>query len=46
MAAFEGTRANDFGFWRAIEARLAEALPRRTAIKAAAPTEERIETVP
>jgi exo-beta-1,3-glucanase (GH17 family)/cellulose synthase/poly-beta-1,6-N-acetylglucosamine synthase-like glycosyltransferase len=46
MAALEGTRANDFGFWRAIEARLAEALPRRTAIKAAAPAEERIETVP
>jgi hypothetical protein len=46
MAALEGTRANDFRFWRAIEARLAEALPRRTAIKAAAPAEERIETVP
>jgi hypothetical protein len=46
MAALEGSRANDFGFWRALEARLAEVLPRRTTTKAAARADERIETVP
>ena len=46
IAALEGSRANDFGFWRAIEARLGEVLPRRATIKAPAPADKRIETVP
>jgi hypothetical protein len=45
IAALEGSRANDFAFWRSIEARLGEVLPRR-AVKAPAPADKRIETVP
>jgi len=46
IAALEGSRVNDFAFWRAIEARLGEVLPRRTAIKAPAAADKRVETVP
>jgi exo-beta-1,3-glucanase (GH17 family)/cellulose synthase/poly-beta-1,6-N-acetylglucosamine synthase-like glycosyltransferase len=46
IAALEGSRVNDFAFWRAVEARLGEVLPRRSGIKAPAPAENRIETVP
>jgi len=44
MAALEGSSANDFAFWRSIEARLAWS--RGVAIKATAPADKRIETVP
>jgi exo-beta-1,3-glucanase (GH17 family)/cellulose synthase/poly-beta-1,6-N-acetylglucosamine synthase-like glycosyltransferase len=44
IALLEGSRANDFAVWRSLEARLADLLPRRTAIaKAQAPGEKRIE---
>ena len=46
IASLEGSRVNDFAFWRAFEARVGELLPRRSAMKAPAPAEERIETVP
>jgi hypothetical protein len=46
IASLEGSRVNDFAFWRAFEARVGELLPRRSAIKAPAPAEKRIETVP
>jgi exo-beta-1,3-glucanase (GH17 family)/cellulose synthase/poly-beta-1,6-N-acetylglucosamine synthase-like glycosyltransferase len=44
FALLEGSRANEFAFWRAIEARLAERLPRRAAV-ASAPrqAEKRVE---
>jgi cellulose synthase/poly-beta-1,6-N-acetylglucosamine synthase-like glycosyltransferase/exo-beta-1,3-glucanase (GH17 family) len=44
MAALEGSSANDFAFWRAIEARLASS--RGAAIKVTASADKRIETVP
>jgi hypothetical protein len=37
---------NDFAFWRALEARLADVLPRRAQIKSPASVEKRIETAP
>jgi exo-beta-1,3-glucanase (GH17 family)/cellulose synthase/poly-beta-1,6-N-acetylglucosamine synthase-like glycosyltransferase len=46
LAAIERTRANDFAFWHAIGARLADVLPRRAAVAAAPaqlPTENRID---
>jgi cellulose synthase/poly-beta-1,6-N-acetylglucosamine synthase-like glycosyltransferase len=46
IAALEGSRLNDFAFWRAVEARLSEMLPRRAAIKSPTPTEKRAETIP
>ncbi len=46
IAALEGSRVNDFAFWRAVEARLREGLPRRAAIKSPASVEKRIETTP
>lgn len=44
FALLEGSRMNEFAFWRAVEARLAELLPRRTAV-ASAPrqAEKRVE---
>ena len=50
LATLEGTRANDFAFWRGIEARFAELLTRRPAAVAKAPApapiaaDERVET--
>jgi cellulose synthase/poly-beta-1,6-N-acetylglucosamine synthase-like glycosyltransferase/exo-beta-1,3-glucanase (GH17 family) len=44
MAALEGSSANDFAFWRAIEARSASS--RGAAIKVTASADKRIETVP
>jgi hypothetical protein len=50
LATLEGTRANDFAFWRGLEARFAELLTRRPAAIAKAPppaplaADERIET--
>jgi hypothetical protein len=32
LAALETSRANDFAFWRALGLRLADVLPRRTAV--------------
>ena len=46
IASLEGARVNDFAFWRGIEARFGEMLPRRNAMKASAPAENRIETTP
>jgi hypothetical protein len=47
IAALEGSRANDLAFWRAIEAKLVEVLPRRTAVvRAPAQNDKRIETAP
>jgi hypothetical protein len=46
IAALEGSRMNDFAFWRALEARLADVLPRRAQIKSPASVEKRIETAP
>jgi exo-beta-1,3-glucanase (GH17 family)/cellulose synthase/poly-beta-1,6-N-acetylglucosamine synthase-like glycosyltransferase len=45
IATLEGSRANDFAFWRSIEARLGDVLPRRPAVKAPAPADKRIETI-
>jgi len=42
----DGSRANEFAFWRTVEARLGEILPRRSAMKAQAPAEKRVETAP
>jgi len=44
IASLEGSRANDFAFWRSVEARFGEMLPRRNAMKAATPAENRVET--
>jgi cellulose synthase/poly-beta-1,6-N-acetylglucosamine synthase-like glycosyltransferase/exo-beta-1,3-glucanase (GH17 family) len=44
IAALEGSRANDFAFWRSMGARLGDVLPRRPAVKAPAPADKRIET--
>jgi exo-beta-1,3-glucanase (GH17 family)/cellulose synthase/poly-beta-1,6-N-acetylglucosamine synthase-like glycosyltransferase len=46
IAALEGSRVNDFAFWRTVEARLGEVLPRRTNVKAPTPAEKRVETIP
>ncbi len=47
IALIEGSRLNDFGYWRNLEARLVELLPRRTVIvKAPAPADKTIETAP
>jgi exo-beta-1,3-glucanase (GH17 family)/cellulose synthase/poly-beta-1,6-N-acetylglucosamine synthase-like glycosyltransferase len=46
IAALEGSRLNEFAFWRAVEARLSEVLTRRASIKSSAPTENRVETIP
>jgi hypothetical protein len=48
LAALEGSRANDFAFWRGLEIRLVQRLrPARIAevaiVEAAKPAEERIE---
>jgi hypothetical protein len=45
LAMLEGTRANDFAFWRALEARFADLLPQRRSIaQAPAPADNRVET--
>jgi len=44
IAWLEGSRVNDVAFWRGIEARFGEMLPRRNAMKAPAPGENRVET--
>jgi hypothetical protein len=46
IASLEGSRVNNFAFWRAVETRFSEMLPRRSAMKAPAPAEKRIETTP
>jgi exo-beta-1,3-glucanase (GH17 family)/cellulose synthase/poly-beta-1,6-N-acetylglucosamine synthase-like glycosyltransferase len=47
IALLEGSRLNDFAFWRSLEARFVELLPRRAAIaKAPATTDKTIETAP
>jgi hypothetical protein len=45
LAMLEGSRVNDFAFWRGIETRLASLLPRRQAIPKTAPipADKRIE---
>jgi exo-beta-1,3-glucanase (GH17 family) len=48
LAAFENSRANDFAWWRSLEARLLEAVPfalapRRDTVKQAAAPEKRVE---
>jgi cellulose synthase/poly-beta-1,6-N-acetylglucosamine synthase-like glycosyltransferase/exo-beta-1,3-glucanase (GH17 family) len=47
IAALEGSRFNEFAYWRGVEAKVAETLPRPAAAEAPAqvPTENRIETV-
>jgi cellulose synthase/poly-beta-1,6-N-acetylglucosamine synthase-like glycosyltransferase/exo-beta-1,3-glucanase (GH17 family) len=46
IALLETSPANEFAFWRSLEARLVELLPRRTAmVKSAAPA-DKIETAP
>ena len=46
IAAIEGTRANDFAYWRTVETRFGELVRRRavTAIEAPAPAEKQVET--
>ena len=49
IAALEGSRFNEFAYWRGVEAKVAETLPRPAAAAAeapaqAVPTENRIET--
>jgi hypothetical protein len=45
LAALDGSRANDFAFWRSLEARLAARLPHRGAIvKLPAGSEKPVET--
>src|SRR5262249_12761436 len=47
IAALESSRINDFAYWRRIEARLAEFLPRRAFLpKAPAAADKRIEPLP
>jgi len=47
IALLESSRLNDFAYWRSLEARLVELLPRRTVIaKAPAPADKRVETAP
>jgi exo-beta-1,3-glucanase (GH17 family)/cellulose synthase/poly-beta-1,6-N-acetylglucosamine synthase-like glycosyltransferase len=46
IAALEGSRINDFAFWRTVQARLGEVLPRRSVIKTPAAAENQVETVP
>jgi cellulose synthase/poly-beta-1,6-N-acetylglucosamine synthase-like glycosyltransferase/exo-beta-1,3-glucanase (GH17 family) len=47
IATLERSRANEFAFWKVLEGRLAEFLPRRAAVTTApAPAEKRIETAP
>jgi hypothetical protein len=47
IALLEGSRLNDYAFWRSLEARFAELMPRRAAIaKAPAPADKTIETAP
>jgi hypothetical protein len=46
IASLEGSRVNDFAFWRAVEARFGEMLPGRNAMKAPASAENRVETTP
>ena len=47
IAALEGSRFNEFAYWRGVEAKVAETLPRPAAAAAEAPapvpTENRIE---
>jgi hypothetical protein len=45
IAVGEGSRLNDFAFWRSLEGRLGELLPRRIVAKAPATADKRIETV-
>jgi cellulose synthase/poly-beta-1,6-N-acetylglucosamine synthase-like glycosyltransferase len=47
IAALEGSRFNEFAYWRGVEAKVADTLPRPAAAEAPAqvPTENRIETV-
>jgi hypothetical protein len=44
LAVLEGSRANDFATWRALETRLAELLPRRAALAKAPVVDKQIET--
>jgi len=44
IASLEGSRVNEFAFWRSVEARFGEMLPRRGAMKAPAAAENRVET--
>jgi hypothetical protein len=47
IAAIEGTRFNEFAYWRRVEAKVAETLPRPAPeTPAQVPAENRIETVP
>jgi exo-beta-1,3-glucanase (GH17 family)/cellulose synthase/poly-beta-1,6-N-acetylglucosamine synthase-like glycosyltransferase len=47
MAAVEGSRLNEFAYWRRVEARLAEFLPRRAMVaKAPGQADNRIEPLP
>ena len=47
IALLEGSRLNDFGYWRSLEARLVESLPRRAVIvEAQAPADKTVETAP
>jgi cellulose synthase/poly-beta-1,6-N-acetylglucosamine synthase-like glycosyltransferase/exo-beta-1,3-glucanase (GH17 family) len=45
IAVGESSRLNDFAFWRGLEGRLGELLPRRIVAKAPATADKRIETV-
>ena len=47
IAALEGARINDFAYWRRIEARIAELIPRRALLpKAPVPADKPIEPLP
>jgi hypothetical protein len=47
IAALESSRINDFAYWRRIEARLADLVPRRALIpKAPAATDKPVEPLP
>jgi hypothetical protein len=44
IAAVEGTRFNEFAYWRRVEAKVAETLPRPAAdVPAQVPAEDRVE---
>ena len=49
LAALEGSRFNEFAYWRSVEAKVAETLPRPATVAAEAPAQlpadKRIETV-
>jgi hypothetical protein len=45
LAALEGSRFNEFAYWRSVEAKVAQTLPQPAAVAAEAPAQNRQELV-